>query len=318
MSNQSAGTLEAAAPAADLVRIPFGTPAEEVGAIMARDGGLILTGVLTAEEVAEVNRDLDPLINALPLANWGGEIANAVAAEEDHSAVVEVSEDAKYSGWKTKHLQHLLRYSKILREKVVGNPLMAEIVAQVVPGRVGMHSLFSSVAIEIHPGDIAQNLHRDADYMFEPAGMDHAESPNYILGTLLAMCDVTEEMGATRVIPGSHLWPDYKVPGEMSQSVPATMKAGDMLIYNAKTIHGGGANTTKDTPRRLLSTSWTFPWAVGEEAWPFVVTVEEAKTWPKLVQQYTGFRSKPYFDETPGLMWRVNTRPLEEKLGLDA
>ena len=43
----------------------------------------------------------------------------------------------------------------------------------------------------------------------------------------------------------------------------------------------------------------------------------EVKTWPKLVQQYIGFRSKPYRDETPCLFWRIDTRPFEEKLGLD-
>ena len=301
---------------ADLERIPFGSDPALIGKIIARDGGLILTGVLSRADVDAVNRDMDPLINPLPMANWGGEIAAGVQNEEP--AVEEPSADEVVCGMRTKHRQHLLLHSQILREKVVGHPIMAEYIAQIVPGRTGMHSLFSSVAIEIHPGEIAQDLHRDADYMFDLAGLDRPDGPNYVVNTLLAMCDVTEDMGATRVIPGSHLWPDYTDHGDMSQTIPATMNAGDMFLYTGKTLHAGGGNVTTDTPRRVLSTSWTFPWAVGEEAWPFIVSPEVVKTWPKLVQQYIGFRSKPYRDETPGLMWRIETRPLEEKLGLDA
>ena len=299
----------------DFERVPFGTDAATIGKIVARDGGLILTGVLSLDDVAAVNRDIDPLLNPLPMGNWGGEIAEGVQNEAPADA--QVAEADIVCGMRTKHRQHLLMHSTILREKVVGHPMMAEYVAQVIPGRMGMHSLFSSVAIEIHPGEIAQDLHRDADYMFDLAGLDKPDTPNYVVNTLLAMSDVTEDMGATRVIPGSHMWPDYTDHGDMSQTIPATMKAGDMFFYTGKTLHAGGANVTADKPRRVLSTSWSFPWAVGEEAWPFVVSSEVVKTWPKLVQQYIGFRSKPYRDETPGLMWRVETRPLEEKLGLD-
>jgi hypothetical protein len=300
----------------DFERIPFGSDPIQIGGIVARDGGLILTGVLSREDVDAVNRDLDPLINPLPLGNWGGEIAEGVQNDAPATDAVMEGEEI-FCGMRTKHRQHLLLHSAILREKVVGHPMMAEYIAQVVPGRVGMHSLFSSVAIEIHPGEIAQDIHRDADYMFDLAGLDRPDGPNYVANTLLAMCDVTEEMGATRVIPGSHKWLDYTDHGNMGQTIPATMNAGDMFLYTGKTLHAGGANVTADTPRRMVSTSWTFPWAVGEEAWPFIVAPEVVKTWPKLVQQYIGFRSKPYRDETPGLMWRIETRPLEEKLGLD-
>ena len=312
-----AATKTDVATKADFERIPFGSDPALIGQIIARDGGLILTGVLGQEDVAAINRDLDPLINPLPLGNWGGEIAEGVQNDAPAAAADADAEADVFCGMRTKHRQHLLMHSKILREKVVGHPIMAEYVAQVVPGRTGMHSLFSSVAIEIHPGEIAQDIHRDADYMFDLAGLDKPDTPHYVVNTLLAMCDVTEEMGATRVIPGSHNWPDYTDHGDMSQTIPATMKACDMLFYTGKTLHAGGANVTADKPRRVLSTSWTFPWAVGEEAWPFIVTPEEVKTWPKLVQQYIGYRSKPYRDETPGLMWRIETRPLEEKLGLD-
>ena len=303
----------------DLQRIPYGSDPALVGQIVARDGGLILTGVLSQEDIDAINADLDPLINPLPLANWGGEIAESVlnVSKEDAAAAPE-TEAVVSSGMFTKHRQHLLLHSKVLREKLVADPVLAEYIAQVVPGRVGMHSLFSSVAIEIHPGELAQDIHRDADYLFDQAGMDSPDAPHYLVNTLLAMCDVTEEMGATRVIPGSHLWRDYSDHGDMSQTVPATMKAGDMFLYSGKTLHAGGANTTADKRRRLVSTAWSFSWTVGEEAWPFIVSPEEVKTWPKLVQQYIGFRSKPYRDETPGLFWRIDTRPLEEKIGLDA
>jgi len=40
------------------------------------------------------------------------------------------------------------------------------------------------------------------------------------------------------------------------------------------------------------------------------------KSYPQRLQAILGFRSISYYGEEPGFLWRVNQRPLEERLGL--
>lgn len=56
---------------------------------------------------------------------------------------------------------------------------------------------------------------------------------------------------------------------------------------------------------------------MSEEAWPFVISVDEARTYPKRVQAMLGFHSISTRGETPGFFWRVDTKPLEEHLDFE-
>jgi ectoine hydroxylase-related dioxygenase (phytanoyl-CoA dioxygenase family) len=289
------------APAADLVRLPFGTDAAAVKAVLARDGGLVLTGCLTRAQVDAVNRDLDPLIGPLRQGNFGVGEDNFVAA---------------FYGGKTKRLQHCVKYSQVYREAFLASPVLARYIAEILPGRPGRHALFASQAIDIHPGETAQPLHRDGGTMAPALGLDRPDSVELVANTLLALTDITEEMGATRVIPGSHAWPDFTDVGAPAQTIPATMNAGDALLLTGKLSHGGGANTTADRSRRVISTSFCISFLAPEEAWPFAITVEEARSYPPIVQAMLGFHSITMRGEEPGFLWRLEARPLEDKLKL--
>lgn len=306
------GAIQASTPAqtsrASLQRVPFGSDVALVAEIAARDGGLILTGVLTPDEVRAVNEDLEPSMSQLPLGNFGSEVSSVTMRKK--------SDAETYSGSRTKHLQHCYRRSRIYREKVLGSETLAAYVAALLPGKVGTHSVYASVVIEIAPGERAQGLHRDGDSYFGMIGLNRPDAVCCLVNSLLALTDVTEEMGATRVIPGSHLWADFTDFASQEQTLPATMQAGDMLFYNGKVLHGGGANSTTDRPRRVLATAFSFPFVMGEEAWPFTVCPDEVRTYPRQVQQMLGFRSKSHHGEEPGFFWRVDTMPLERKLDL--
>lgn len=292
-----------------LDRIPFGAPVAEVASIVRRAGAVVLTGVLSPEDVAAVNADLEAEVSALPLGNFGSEVSSVTKRSE--------ADERAYSGSRTKHLQHCYMRSKVYREKVLGSRDLAEYVAAIMPGAAGTHALYASVVIEISPGESAQGLHRDGENNFGPLGLNNAHSVCYLVNCLLALNDITEDMGATRVIPGSHLSNDFSNFGSQSETIPATLKAGDMLFYNGKVLHGGGANRTEDKRRRVLATAFSFPFVMGEEAWPFTVTAQEVSSYPRQVQAMLGFRSKSHHGEEPGFFWRVNTRPLERHLDLN-
>ncbi len=115
--------------------------------------------------------------------------------------------------------------------------------------------------ISIGPGSPAQALHRDElAWDFFPFPADYQVQCN----TLWAMSDYTAEMGATRVVPGSHLLgPNEKFSQE--DSLPAEMERGSVLLYNGKIYHGGGANTTADKVRQALNITYAVGWVRQEE-----------------------------------------------------
>ena len=55
--------------------------------------------------------------------------------------------------------------------------------------------------------------------------------------------DFTEELGATRVVLGSHLWPRERA-ARPEESVAAVMKKGSCVVYLSSTWHGSGQNST--------------------------------------------------------------------------
>ena len=60
----------------------------------------------------------------------------------------------------------------------------------------------------VGPGEKEQVLHRDIGIWPFIQKMGKA-APEVMVSILLALSDFTEEVGATRVIPGSHLWDDF-------------------------------------------------------------------------------------------------------------
>ena len=293
-------------------RVPFGSEATRVAEIVERDGGVILTDVLTREEVDAVNRELEPSVES------HGNTDLAAAFAEVNTSGREEEKKTGYDGARTRHLQHCVKRSKTYREKIVASETLAEYIEAVVPGCFGRYSLWVSVLIDTLPGEIVQDLHRDSFAIVAPFighGNDN-RLRNVFCNTLLALTDSTEEMGATRVIPRSGHWSDHSDCGSQDQTIPVEMQAGEVFFYNGKTLHSGGANTT-DRIRRLLATSFTLPYVMGEEAWPFAISVDEARTYPKRVQEVLGFRSITTTGEKPGFFWRVDTKPLEEHLDLE-
>jgi ectoine hydroxylase-related dioxygenase (phytanoyl-CoA dioxygenase family) len=99
----------------------------------------------------------------------------------------------------------------------------------------------------VRPGDPDQLLHSDiGQAMLNPI------SP-VMMNTVWMLDDFTKEIGATRVLPGSHRSGLQEPPQdfELKYLVTAEAPAGSVLVFNGQTWHGGGANTT-DRNRHAL------------------------------------------------------------------
>lgn len=277
-------------------RVPSTTPAADILAIVDRDGGVIIEGFLTTDQVSRFNSEIDPAVAAL-----------APGSTHENEIVQE------FHGANTKRLTNLVNHSDVFRDEIIDLDLVHALCDARFLEESGTYWMTTAQVIEIGPGNRPQMLHRDLENWYPFVGMGPA-GPEITLNFLIALTDFTEENGATRVIPGSHLWSDFEDRGTPEQTIPAIMNAGDALFISGKTAHGGGSNVTADQYRRAVSFAFNPGYLVGEEAYPFLVTRDVAATLPERVQRILGFRSQ-YPLGSPGL-WQVDYAELADYLGL--
>lgn len=281
----------------DFITMPFGTSVEEVMTIFRRDGGVILDGALTVDEVRQVNDELDAYLYDYHTGSQGGD---------------EIMQE--FWGKLTKRLTNVVVLSQTYRERFLSSPVLHDYMAAVFKGVSDSFWVQATQAIEIMPGEKAQMLHRDVgNYpVFREMG---ASGPEVTCNTLLALVDTDETCGATRVIPGSHVW-DAEREFDDSMTVPAELKAGSIFFYSGKVVHGGGANRSANIRRRVIATAFNAGFLVPEEAYPFTVPLELARTLPPRLQQALGFRSFHQRDPLGGSLWQHNYEELADFLGL--
>ncbi len=133
---------------------------------------------------------------------------------------------------------------------------------------------------------------------------------------MFAVTDFSSEVGATRVVPGSHLWDAdrWDAPVDDSQICQAVMPAGAGMIYSGNVLHGGGDNITSSTWRMGMHLSYVLGWLTPEEAGCVGVPAEVAKQMTPLQQQLLGYRC--YAGDTAGArLWTVDYEDVPQGLG---
>jgi len=114
--------------------------------------------------------------------------------------------------------------------------------------------------VALYPGSQAQTLHQDeVAWDMYPFPDDYHVQCN----TLWAMTDYTEEMGATRIIPGSHRAGRSR-EFAIEDSAAAEMEKGSVLLYDGKVYHGSGHNRSNKV-RRALNLTYAVGWVRQEE-----------------------------------------------------
>lgn len=281
----------------DLERLPASASAALVRAAVERDGGVIIQG-LFRDEADGLNAEIDDLVSGYKVGIEGNDFMQ------------------EFAGRKTKRITQLVNRSAYFRQHLLDHGRLLEYVDPFMLQASDSYWLSTSQLIELQPGEKAQLLHRDGDNYpaFRQFG---AGAPEIAMNCLIALSEYTEEMGATRVIPGSNRWEDWLRPVTQADTIAAVMEKGDCFFFSGKVIHGGGANVSTK-PRRALAMAYCPGWLMPEEAYPFQVPIEMARTLSPRAQQLIGFRSFHNQTLEGGSLWQVNYEELGSFLKLDA
>lgn len=270
---------------------------EHILQIVREDGGVIIKGFLSPDQVRSFNEELEPAMRKTRMGSTHTDDAFIAGFHGDH----------------TKRLTNLVTHSKTFRENILDMDLVHELATKTFQEESGTYWMSTAQVIEIGPGNTNQILHRDLENNPPYVAMG-STGPEAMINFLIALSDFTEENGATRVIPQSNHWPDFVDRGNQDMTIPAEMEAGDVLLINGKVVHGGGANKTQDQRRRGLAFTFTPSFLTPEEAYPFLVDLMLVKQMSKRAQSMIGFRSQ-YPKGSPGL-WQSDYKEIAEHLGL--
>ncbi|HEY4345876.1 MAG TPA: phytanoyl-CoA dioxygenase family protein [Parvibaculum sp.] len=183
-----------------------------------------------------------------------------------------------FEGHNTVRIYNLLAHGKAFERIPVH-----ENVLPVIEGVLDAECLISSLSsIAIDPGEIAQPIHADDQVM--PVAKPHAP---FVCNSMWALTDFTEENGATRIIPGTHM-ADNPVYGGTYDSIPAEMRKGSVLIWHGSLWHGGGANKSK--ARRVgIAMNYCAGYIRQQENQQLGLPIDLVKTFDPRLQELCGF-----------------------------
>jgi len=246
-------------------RLETFTPAASIDDIMAavvRDGAVILKDVLAPADLAQVNAELKPYVDATA-----------------------TGQDA-FGGFKTTRTGAVMARSPAAG-KLALNPTVRAVADRVLLANCDRYHIHVTQVIRIMPGQPAQPIHRDR--WLWGTWLKGIEPQ---LNTIWALSDFTRENGATQVVPGSTGWPDNRValPHEIGF---AEMSAGSVVLYTGSTFHGGGANTSNGD-RVGLNISYSLGWLRQEENQYLSVPPEIAKTLDPELAKLLGYTMGRY------------------------
>ena len=236
------------------------TSTDAIEAILNRDGCVIIRDMFTHAAVDALMDDLGPHIER------------------------RLSGNHEFVGRHTKRLPTL-----ITKSPRVGDFFADDRVLNIMDRLLGPYCesilLSNNSLFVIGPNETPQGFHRD-DVLFP---FEHPSTKQCHITSLCALTDFTAENGATRVVPGSHLWDDERRPTE-EEAVQAIMSKGSVYVQLGATYHGGGANTTKDEWRVGMFNSYILGWLRQEQNFYLTVPPEIAKTLPDKVARLIGYQ----------------------------
>ncbi len=188
---------------------------------LAVDGACIGLNVLPPELCDALLNDFSPHLAAM---SWG----------ED-----ELGYRNEFYGTRTKRLHGLFSKSSNM-VSVLTHPLFLSLASAlfVDSGMATDIRLSNTELMVLNKGQGVQDFHTDGVSWRRAQA---TESGEILVSANCALTEFTATNGATRVVPGSHLWPAAREP-DADEICLAVMPKGAALLYTGNAVHSGGAN----------------------------------------------------------------------------
>ncbi|MBY4127565.1 phytanoyl-CoA dioxygenase family protein [Rhodococcus fascians] len=226
---------------------------------LERDGFVILEGLLSEDECAQLRDAVQPLLGATGRNNFEGE--------------------------RTRRIYSVLGKTRAC-DRIVDHPRVLALLDRLL---MPNYLLSQLQVIDIGPGESAQLLHHDD-------GMYPLPRPRLPLGaaTVWAVDAFTEDNGATVVLPGSHQWGADRRPTENDDRLSAEMSAGSCVFFLGTLWHGGGPNTSPRS-RLAVTAQYCEPWLRPQEAFTLSTDSATARTVSEDIRRMLGYSIHPPF-----------------------
>lgn len=253
----------------------------EARADFDRDGYLIFENVLPTEKVERVRAALQPYLET------------------------DLTGRNDFEGLKSNRVYAMLAKSLEFVD-LVTHPLPLAF-AEADLGRSCL--LSACLAINLHPGETVQPWHYDDNHLRLPRPRS-----SWGVSTFWAIDPMTEDNGATEILPGSHLWEANSIEGAnsaadfanteirdvsddpalRSDAIKALMPAGSLMITKGTLWHRGGANRSEQ-PRLIVTPQYCPGWARQLENMAMTMTPEQAAALPERARELIGYSIHPPF-----------------------
>ncbi|KAL8764274.1 MAG: hypothetical protein Q9194_007133 [Teloschistes cf. exilis] len=261
-------------------RVPMNDPDRAIQ-VIAEDGGVILAGFSSVEDVHRVNEDAAPFLEAFRAERT----SNTAAPETARCTRLFGRSDTARESWlQQEPLQKILTH--FLRTVTKPYHWVGDGY-----GNLATNPILSAAAtLDIGPGAKAQDLHRD-DFIWQQT---HSETRTmYTLGSdvgmglLVAGVKTSAANGATLFVPGSHLWAHSRLP-KAEEVVAAELDVGEAFMFLSSAAHAGGANTTEQS-RTVHGFFYCRSYIRPEENQHLWWTKEEVQRWSVAAQKQAGY-----------------------------
>ena len=239
-------------------------------------GFCLLANALSPEQVRSMRARLEEQATAEEVAGldfWDGGAKQNWGAFKDRDGRIRPEAFTKAAGGRNQRVWMLINKGQVFHEI-----FKVQSVRTLVDHLLGDDCLLSSFGANIaKPGGVAMPLHTDQWWMPTPTRVDRDPlpvgsiqrdrfdqderlldppmiSPAAAINVIWMLVDFTEDIGATRLVPGSHL--SGRQPDETGEAVAVqpNAPAGSAVILDARTWHGTGAHTGTQDRLALLST----------------------------------------------------------------